>query len=97
MERDSSKATLVPSFLREGWDVVKLGRLAGAFVLASALTLAAWEVAMFPGDELSIKIYAFWRTLVQVGSFGVIIILLAELAGRLQWSEAEDDSTRSIS
>ncbi len=80
MERERNDVTLVPSFLKKRWDVVKLGRWAGVFVLASALLMGAWEASgLFSDNPPHLRILLFWTTLVTRGSFGVIIILLAEL------------------
>ena len=80
MKRERNHVTLMPSFLKDRWDVVKLGRWAGVFVLACALFMGAWEASGLLSDNPPhLRILFFWTTLVTRGSFGVIIILLAEL------------------
>ena len=87
MKRGSADVTIIPSFLKRPWDVVTLGRWAGVFVLASAFILGAWEAFGFYLDGMTpfqSRILFFWTTLVSRGSFGVIIILLAELVDNLR-------------
>jgi hypothetical protein len=92
VEQNSSKTTLVPSFFKQPWDVVTMGRLAGAIVIVSALGLAIWDMALFQREELQYRIYAYWRTIIQIGAPGVIIILLAELVGRVtEYDEYKDE------
>lgn len=93
MERESKDVTLLPSLFKGPWDIVKLGRWAGSFVLISALVLAAWEAfgLEIPAGQFSWRIRIFWRTLVQLGSWGVIIILLAELVDRVYGGQDSDD------
>ena len=69
------------------WDIVWLGRLAGAFVIASALGLGIWSAVGFDtyyeGTPFRFRVYDFWRTFVGIGWSGVAIILLAELVDRV--------------
>ena len=89
MDRERGQEPLLP-FLEKQWDVVRLGRWAGIFVLISALALAIWEAAeLWPGD-ISLQVRFFWSRLVGIGSWGVIIILLAELVDRVSRGEAEE-------
>jgi hypothetical protein len=99
MEREHREEPLIPSFFKGSWDVVKLGRWAGVFVFLSALALAVWETFIFvllnnsdPTPDL-IQVQLFfsgaWRTLVQLGSLGVVIILLAELVDRVSEYDEE--------
>jgi hypothetical protein len=78
--------------IREGrrlswrWDMVGLGRLAGAAVVASGLGLAIWSVVGFgnyDSDPLDYKIWRFWYMFVSIAWGGVAIILLAELVDRV--------------
>ena len=91
-ERYSKQVTLIPSFLRQKWDVVSLGRLIGSFVLGSAVVLALWQAIGFSGGELQMSFFLFWNTLVGIGSWGVFIILLAELVDRVTVYGDKDDS-----
>jgi hypothetical protein len=91
-ERYSKQVTLIPSFLRQKWDVVSLGRLIGSFVLGSAVVLAFWQAIGFSGGELQMSFFLFWNTLIGIGSWGVFIILLAELVDRVTVYGDKDDS-----
>jgi hypothetical protein len=66
------------------WDVVWLGRLAGAFVIASAVGLAIW-VFIQSGEYASMddRVLSLWHMFVSIAWGGVAIILLAELVNRL--------------
>jgi hypothetical protein len=66
------------------WDIVGLGRFAGAFVLASAVGLAIWVFVQY-GDYASLdhRILSLWQVFVSIAWGGVAIILLAELVDRL--------------
>jgi hypothetical protein len=79
----SNQATLTPSFLRGPWDIVTVGRVIGSFVLGSAVVLAIWEVILFGGGDLPVSFYSFWRTFIDIGVWGVVIILLSELVDRV--------------
>jgi hypothetical protein len=84
MERERREEPLTPSFFKGPWNIVTLGRWAGVFVLASALALAIWDILISPvPPDLHLQVRIFMWTLVQIGSWGVIIILLAELVDRL--------------
>ena len=79
------RASGAGTWLAWRWDIVWLGRLAGAFVIASAVGLAIWmtvtsEDASGPFDQ---RFFRFWYMFVTIGWGGVPIILLAELANRL--------------
>jgi hypothetical protein len=85
MERERREDTLIPSIFKSSWDVVKLGRWAGVFVLLSAPVLTVWETVYFHilGDS-SVQvspyfIIPFLTSLVGKGVWGIVIILLAEL------------------
>jgi len=68
------------------WDIVGLGRLAGAFVIASALGLGIWNAVGSPFDHspsLDIRLWNLWASFVNLAWGGVAIILLAELVDRL--------------
>jgi hypothetical protein len=90
MERERREESPIPSFTKGPWDVVKLGRWAGVFVFLSALVLAVWETLYFhvfvdsgiPSSG-TVIFFAFLSTLLQRGSWGVVIILLAELVERM--------------
>lgn len=94
MDQETNDVSIIPSHLKKGWDVVRLGRWAGVFVLASALVFGAWDPFFFGGrgESLELRIFFFWRSFVGTGSFGVIIILLAELVNRLRDDEFDDAS-----
>jgi len=65
MERERREEPLIPSPLEGQWDVVRLGRWAGIFVLISALALAIWEVADSVGPTPSrLLVLLFWLRLV---------------------------------
>jgi hypothetical protein len=84
MERESREESLTPSFVKGPWNIVTPGRWAGVFVLVSALALALWDILIPTGPpDLHMQVRIFMWTLVQIGSWGVIIILLAELVDRL--------------
>jgi hypothetical protein len=75
------------------WDIVGLGRLAGAFVIASALGLAIWNAVSSPYDfspPLDLRFYLLWSTFVSIAWAGVAIILLAELVDRLTKTRPSD-------
>ena len=61
MERERREEPLFPSSLKEGWDVVRLGRWAGVLVLGTALVVAAWEViGFYPAEQpLHLRILFF--------------------------------------
>jgi hypothetical protein len=90
MQRERREDALIPSFVKGPWEVVKLGRWAGVFVLLSAPVLAVWETVYFHvlGDS-SVQatspyfIISFISALVGRGVWGVVIILLAELVDRM--------------
>ncbi len=90
MQRARREDTIIPSFARGPWNVVKLGRWAGVIVLLSAPVLAVWETVYFHmlGDS-SVQstspyfIIPFLTALIGQGVWGVIIILLAELVDRM--------------
>ena len=65
------------------WDIVWLGRLAGAFVIASAVGLAIWSFVRASDASLDDRIMGLWYTFVGISWGGVAIILLAELVDRL--------------
>jgi hypothetical protein len=92
IEQYSKQVTLIPSFFREKWDIVTLGRLIGSFVLGSAVVLALWQGIGFSGGELQMSFFLFWNTLIGIGSWGVFIILLAELVDRVTVYGDKDDS-----
>ena len=75
----------MPTFLYD--DAAQLARWAGIFVIVSAVGLGIWQAVDFSGPPGSagfqFKVLMFWRSLVSVGSFGVIILLLTELLRRL--------------
>jgi hypothetical protein len=99
MERERREDTLIPSFFKGPWDVVKLGRWARVFVFLSALALAVWETLYFhvfvdsaiPSSG-TVIFFAFLTTLLQRGSWGVVIILLAELVDRVSEYDEEQES-----
>jgi len=66
------------------WDIVGLGRLAGAFVIASAVGLAIW-VFVQSGEYASLddRLLSLWHMFVSIAWGGAAIILLAELVNRL--------------
>jgi hypothetical protein len=73
------------------------------FVIASAFLLGAWEAFGFYSEGITPfqnRILFFWTTLIGRGSFGVIIILLAELVDALRgadyaYDEADNDDEES--
>jgi hypothetical protein len=77
------------------WDIVWLGRFAGAFVIASGLGLAIWSAAGFgnyDSDPLDYRIWRFWYMFVSIAWGGVAIILVAELVKRLAgWPAGNGD------
>jgi hypothetical protein len=91
-ERYSKQVILIPSFLRQKWDVVSVGRLIGSFVLGSSLPLAIWEAILFGGGELPVIFYTIFRTSIGIGVWGVVIILLAELVDTVTVYGDKDDS-----
>lgn len=91
IEPYSQQATLTPSFLRRPWDVVTVGRLIGSFVLGSAVALGIWEAILFGGGDLPESFYGFWRTFIDIGSWGVVIILLSELVDRVRVNRNKAD------
>ena len=95
MERESREQPLISLFL-EKRDVARFGRWVGIFVLISARALAVWEVADSVGPTpLSLLVRLFWLRLVGIGSWGVIIILLAELADRLTGYDYVDEGVEN--
>lgn len=96
MERERREDTLIPSFAKRPWNVVKLGRWAGVIVLLSAPVLAVWETVYFHvlGDS-SVQttspyfLIPFLSALVSRGVWGVVIILLAELVDRMTGHDDE--------
>jgi hypothetical protein len=84
MEREGREESLTPYFVKGPLNIVTLGRWAGVFVLLSAVALAIWDILISPvPPDLHLQVRIFMWTLVQIGSWGVIIILLAELLDRL--------------
>ncbi len=67
------------------WGIVGLGRLAGGFVLASAVGLSIWIFVQMGGYDASLddRIMTLWHQFVSIAWGGVAIILLAELVNRL--------------
>jgi len=66
------------------WDIVGLGRLAGAFVIASGLGLAIWSALQFEGvGAFGDRFFRGWYMFVSIAWGGAAIILLAELVNRL--------------
>ena len=67
------------------WDIVGLGRLAGAFVIASALGLGIWNAADMGNysPPVDLRLKELWWTFVDIAWGGVAIVLLAELVDRL--------------
>lgn len=66
--------------------VVTLGRWAGFFTIASALALGVWQTIIVADQTplgLDLKIFTLWRAVMQIAPWGVVIILLAEIADRL--------------
>ena len=71
------------------FDVVRLARWIGFFILVSSLIWALWSLyAPFfgatKGFPLGFRFATFWTTLITPGWTGVAIILLAEAADRLR-------------
>ena len=92
MEPERREESLTPSFFKGPWDVVTLGRWAGVFVLLSALVLAIWDILIPSGPpEPYLQVRIFMWTLAQIGSWGVVIILLAEIVDRLGGYDYDDD------
>jgi hypothetical protein len=88
MERNNNNTTLIPAFLKDmkkrfPVDVVEFGRWAGVFVLISAPGWAIWNATIF-AEALQETVAIFWGNLISAGSFGVIIILLAEVVDKLR-------------
>jgi hypothetical protein len=90
MERKRKEGSLIPSIVKSPWDVVKLGRCAGVFVLLSAPVLAVWETLsflIFGDNPVQVTspyfIIPFLTSLIDKGVWGVIIILLAEFVDRM--------------
>jgi hypothetical protein len=54
------------------WDIVRLGRLAGVAVVASAVALAIWNaVGVYGGyggysDPLKVRVFTAWMTFVSI-------------------------------
>ncbi len=77
-------------------DMPMLGRWAGALVIASGLVLAFLNAVDFPATfdsqgSLGIRLRVFWTQFVKIGSWGVIIVLLAELVDVLRGPLDEED------
>ena len=73
------------------WDIVWLGRLAGAFVIASALAPAIWDaVGIYDAYSapLKLRLFDLWYTFVNVAWGGAAIIVLAELVNLLSGRDA---------
>ena len=71
------------------FDVVRLARWIGLFIIVSAVIMALWSLyaPFFGGTKgfpLGLRFSAFWTTLITPGWTGVAIILLAEAVERLR-------------
>ena len=79
------------------WDVIQLGRIAGALIVVVGIVLAGWgaldsqEGFDRAGDDIA---RLFLANVLNYAFSGFLVILLAELADRMGWRrppEAEDE------
>jgi len=80
--------------------LVTLGRWAGFFTIASALALGVWQT-MIVADRtplsLDLIVFTLWRAIIEIAPWGVIIILLAEIADRvLDTGDIEPGETEHV-
>lgn len=96
---------MTPYSKEGGWNLVALGRWIGIVVVVSALLGGAydflWVIATAranePADRLLLQAFTnIWRSVLAIGSSGVIIILLAELLDRVTWSDDIDEPEEGI-
>ena len=92
---------MVPYSKEGGWNIPAVGRWIGIVVVVSALVVGAydllWVVAdsrtnEFVPDEMAARWFLqgltnVWRSVLSLGSIGVIIILLSELLDRVTWGD----------
>lgn len=87
---------MTPYSKEGGWNIVALGRWIGIVVVVSALLVGAydflWFVATARDNEAADRqllqgLSHIWRSILYLGSIGVIVILLAELLDRVTWDD----------
>ena len=87
---------MTPYSKEGGWNIVALGRWIGIVVVVSALLVGAydflWVVATARENEAADRqllqgVANVWRSILYLGSIGVIVILLAELIDRVTWGD----------
>ncbi len=83
-----------------------VGRWVGIVVVVSALVTGAydflWIVAISntsnPDDRILLQgLSHVWRSVLSLGSSGVLIILIAELVDRVTWDESGEEPEEAVS
>lgn len=97
---------MVPYSKEGGWNIPAVGRWIGIVVVVSALVGGAynfiWVVANaraneYVPDEMADRFLLegltnVWRSVLSLGSSGVIVFLLAEIMDRLTWDDNAEES-----
>lgn len=97
---------MVPYSKERGWNIPAVGRWIGIVVVVSALVVGAydllWIVANARTNEFIPEETAdryllqgltnVWRSVLYLGTMGVVIFLLAELIDRLAWNDDVEES-----
>ena len=98
---------MVPYSKEGGWNIPAVGRWVGVIVVATALLGGAydllWAVAHAKAieneaaDRLLLQgISNVWRSILALGSSGVIIFLLAEIIDRLTWNGDNEEAEEGL-